>query len=360
MNFTPSYQAIVSYSIFVSINNERTTPMTDKPPDQAIVQFGIFVSINDPKFLPIDYYSKIIYTYFFLIIGLFSNFISTIIFLRSHFRKNAMGIYLASFSIQSEVLLVTLWLSMYSPFKFERVSTWCKLFEILPSIMFQSTSLLIAAVSLDRYILVIHPLKFNFIKKLKFQIIVVFLILVFSISCCIIEVFFNDSVSANALQCQPNTNEFIYLVVLCIKDIVINYTGPITIMIITSFILLKEFFKLKRKFNKDRKLSKKDYNFAIASVISIIFFVLCCFPYMMNQIVVMYFLIKSKANKFNFDDEYSNSLGLTGTICNFFRVTYYSFSIIPHICFNVLFRSELVALIPFGRNSYINNLVLRV
>jgi hypothetical protein len=217
--------------------------------------YGLISRKPDQETENLKHYSAQLYTYLFLPVGVISNLISITIFLRSTFRNTAMGLYLATISIQSEILLITLWLTLYTPFKFDfKYFAWCDFGVFIPIIMFQSTSFLVAAVSLDRYSMVKHPNKFLFIKKLKFQLLLVIVVLAFSILCNISYISFENKLFLFS-KCEGTGLDYKLAVGFIIKDIFIDYLIPILIMSITTAIIVRDVFRLKRKLNKNKKLS---------------------------------------------------------------------------------------------------------
>jgi hypothetical protein len=286
-----------------------------------------------------------IYKYLFLPIGIIGNLLSIVIFLRSTFRSTAMGLYQAAISIQSEIFLVSYYLNINLIFLNSEIM--CKIQRILPQIFLQSTTILVTVVSVDRFLLVFYPKKFVFLKTLKFQLIVVLLILVFSILLNLVSVFniFYDSLS---MRCGV-TSDYIHTVVISVIDLVFCNAIPMIIMIITSALVISKVFKLKRKLNKDKKLSRKEYNFAIATIVSVVFFMVCCLPYFMSVVALIYLYVKQKNSHIVslLQDAYASRL--SDTICWFFRFCFFSFSFIAHLSFNFLYRSELISLFRIKR-----------
>jgi hypothetical protein len=281
-----------------------------------------------------------IYTYLFLPTGVIGNLLSLVIFLRSTFRSTAMGIYQAAISIQSEIFLVSYYLNINLIFLNSEIT--CKIQYVLPLIFLQSTTLLVTVVSVDRFLLVFYPKKFAFLKTLKFQLIVVLLILVFSILLNLVSML-NMFYDIFSMRCG-GTNKYVHLVVIFVIDLVFCNAIPMIIMTITSALIISKVFKLKRKLNKDKKLSRRDYHFALSSIISVVFFMVCCLPYFMNVIATIYFFVKHEgSHTISFlEDRYATTLA--EYICWFFRFSSFSFSFIVHLSFNVLYRSEFISL----------------
>jgi hypothetical protein len=281
-----------------------------------------------------------IYTYLFFPIGAIGNLLSIVIFLRSTFRTTAMGIYQATISIQSEIFLISYYLKINLIFLNSEIM--CKIQFVLPLIFLQSTTLLVTVVSVDRYLLVFYPKKFAFLKALKFQLIVVLFILVFSILLNLVSVF-NIFYDTFIMMCD-GTNDYVHLVVIRVIDLIFCNAIPLIIMIITSALIISKVFKLKRKLNKDKKLSRRDYHFALSSIISVVFFMVCCLPYFMNVIATICFYVKQKKTHIISLLEDGYATRLADNICWFFRFSFFSFSFIVHLSFNVLYRSEFISL----------------
>jgi hypothetical protein len=121
---------------------------------------------------------------------------------------------------------------------------------------------------------------------------------------------------------------------------------PVMIMILTTALTTSKVFILKRKLNKDKRLSRREYNFALSSIILVVFFMICCLPYFMNVIATIYFFLKQERTHIVSLLEEAYASTLATIICVLFR---FSFSFIVHLCFNVLYNSEFISLFRIKR-----------
>jgi hypothetical protein len=76
----------------------------------------------------------------------------------------------------------------------------------------------------------------------------------------------------------------------------------------------------------------------------------------MNQIVAIYAKITIVNGILYPDQNWSHTIDIINTICTFIRISYYSLLILPHLFFNILYRSELIDLLKITNKS-LNRLV---
>ena len=282
---------------------------------------------------------RIVYTYIFLTFGLTGNLISAVVYLRPVFRSTAMGVYLATISIQSEILLVTNWIVAYPIFKFPQTEFHCRFTSALNNSLFNSIAFLVITISTDRFLLVFYPHRFLIIKKLKFQISVI--LIVFS-TAVLLNIPLILKTQLGEYGCMwIKENGFHYLIPFMAKDLVFNLLIPIVSNLAITIVFIR---KLNESSSKSKKITSNS-KFTIGSLVNAVFFMISNFPILTSSIIGIVLVIK-------FDEvsyEVLQIVNVFEQVSKLLCVTYYSFSIVLNFTFNSIFRKELLYLIkkPF-------------
>ena len=238
-------------------------------------------------------WSILIFQYGIFPIGIISNLFSIIIFSRKTFRETGMGVYLLSESILFEIALISQLLVQFKTFNFTpRSNATCKLLQMTFFVSIASITYLSTMVSIDRFFLIKYPQKFKIIKKLKFQLIVVLVTIILPIltyTYYIYCVVFVEEDNQCELTDTATANSFMisYTLIPAIFNILI----PVIIMTITAIIIIVYVFRIKRKVHQQTGLQKKDYLFAISSIVPIIFFLICNIPFLIYNVFSTYLAI---------------------------------------------------------------------
>ena len=131
----------------------------------------IFAAFMDPMQLKFT----IIVSIIFMLIGIFGNLISILIFSNKVFKNISTIVYFKCICILNIIMMVYLPYGV-APIITDLTNVTCKIYEVLNAFFPGIKSWVLAFCSLDRLIFVLSPHKFQFKNKLKFQLSAIFVI----------------------------------------------------------------------------------------------------------------------------------------------------------------------------------------
>ena len=304
---------------------------------------------------------KIIVVYFYpiiTIIGIFANLISFIIFSQRKFHSTVFALYYRYLLIMetiSLILPINKFMEANMNMYVERVSdVLCKFRIYLSKILPSMSSWILVVISVDRFLSITYPNKFNCRKK-KYFIHLVCLVLFLIDTVYYIPYLFYYLKEFKTYQYQNQTNMTILYYrctnptpILWILDYVQSTLIPFILMIFFTSFTLKSLFKSRQlNGNTSNMTRQKDMRFAFTSIALNIIFILLNGPfYMINLLYATTSIFKS-----NTDD-------LFVFVSSFFLLFFYinrASSFFINITFNKIFRNEFYKLFFIknrNRNSH--------
>jgi hypothetical protein len=217
----------------------------------------------------------------FIIIGLFGNIISIIIFNDKEFRKQPPAFYLIVTSIVNIVTLFYLPI-LVLPNIWMINSMSCKFFAGLTLTLTEIQSFIVAICSMDRLITVFTPFKCLFKNKMKFQIPLV--AIVSSVIVCLVipaAYFYDkDTTSDNQTFCAFSNEHHISWAFnyFKIQFILFRIGIPFLLMILSSGLIYWKITSNKRKLGTLNASQKQAYQLGITLVVTDILFVVFRLP----------------------------------------------------------------------------------
>lgn len=291
----------------------------------------------------------------YTIIGTIGNLVSIAIFFDKRFRSSPIGFYNICILVMSIVILYVEPLKYF----FETVmgtnpknesKFWCIILSCFHRPLGECVSWIQILLTFDLYQL-IHNTKQRFfcLRKIKFQALMVLILLVFFLSYQIpVALYYGHYKQINSTQsnqtisfvCLPKTiHSYVYI---------LNDSGnflflclfPFVIMCYLCYSMSKALIQSKAKLrNTVQKSSKKlrEYRFAYSILAQNILFVILLFP--ISCLVPV--LSLKKAGIINVSNDINDLLSLLNAIFNVLIWSYFSLPFFYHLKFNLLFRKIL-------------------
>jgi hypothetical protein len=228
-----------------------------------------------------------------IIIGLFGNIVSILIFENKEFRKQSPAFYLIIVYIVNILVVFSLHFFIIAYIMAYNDLSWILIFSIL-LILVEFPSIMLAFASLDRLITVLKPFNYVFKNKLKFQLPIISITLIFVIFLVIPSgCFYEQETSDNQTICSyPNELRWLFSYVQ--KQVNLFRTIiPLIIMIISSCLILWNVRKNRRNLGENFDLNtnqKKDYQMSKVLITSDVTFLIFKLPTLIN----IFFNFKAK------------------------------------------------------------------
>ena len=211
------------------------------------------------------------------IVGVFGNIITIIIFRQKEFQKQSTSAYFIILSIVNIINIIYVPLTLI-PSKWSVNSFACKtcfgLLIIIPEIQ----SWIVATCSIDRLLMVMVPHKFDFRKKLLFQLaIIIIIVLILTLTLIPYLVYYEfDKTPQNETMCllMADSPSWVWIYGK-IEFALLRTIFPFLIMIISSVLLFWRVLIQKKKLKGNNACFQKEYQMVISLVIvDLVFLVL--------------------------------------------------------------------------------------
>jgi hypothetical protein len=230
---------------------------------------------------------KILITFciFYIIIGLFGNVISILIFTNKRFLLQPTTVYLIASRILALIILLYLPVIIF-PTIWTSNDASCKFFGGIMMIITQIQPWLISFYSVDRLISLLYPFKLLFKNKLRFQL-VLMLMLIFVIFWIIFPIIlFYDKLTTqkNISVCSLPVQSNGILVYLKYEYMLIKVVLPFFFMITSSIMILWKIIKNKQKWGLTNIQHKRDFQFGISLVACDFIFLILKLPNLIKTI----------------------------------------------------------------------------
>ena len=225
------------------------------------------------------------------IVGIIGNSLVLFIFRRKQFRDISMFRYY-SFLVALETVEIPLIWIYYFPkiFLFNKIEIICKLLQFFSSVLAVFATLMPVVISVDRFVNVKYPRKFQYMNEFKFQLSVVVGLLICSSVISFPLYYYNELYSfENITQCNYADNPWTGMQI-DISFLVISVFIPISISITFSILTVYQLIHSKKRLstNNDFKKEKKLLKILISMDI---FNLVCNFPFaiytLLNDIFIL-------------------------------------------------------------------------
>jgi hypothetical protein len=277
------------------------------------------------------------------IIGFVSNILAFVIFSRKKFQNTIFSIYFRFF-ILFDTLTLILPINKLLEIHFDIIianisDELCKLRYYYAYVLVPISSWTLVFISIDRFLSISYPNRFNFRKKKKFHVTVTAIILLFNLVYYIPNLFYN--IKANNYYSNETNSTIEYTSCknpgfsLKLMDLFQSTLLPFIFMIFFSSITVQKLFKVRRRANSNNlatnKSRHKDIRFAIISISLNFMFLLMKIPYFIISLLNDYTnLFQDKYELFKFI--------LTITLASFYSNSATVFYV--NIFVNTSFRNE--------------------
>ena len=291
-----------------------------------------------------------------LVLGSIGNFFSFIIFSRNEFRKTHYSLYFRVLAFTDTFTLLfipAIFMRYYFGNDIKQTSYFmCKFFNYFLYWVPPISGWILVVVSFNITLSIIKLKTFLFIKKIKIQIAIVFILFVFN------SIFYLPLPLYEIYQDYSN-GSIITHVCYELEQVVITYwmdlfnstIVPFGFMLIFSTITLKRLIKSRSRVNVEstNKLKSRDVKFASVSVILNVFF------FVLNLPICVYYLVANYVELDELDSNLFYIITLPAYYLNFSVVFY------VNLFSNPLFRKELFVIlriekqmrVSFGSNAVI-------
>lgn len=229
--------------------------------------------------------------YIIKFIGLIGNLLAFLVFSCKNFQNTIFYTYYRFVCIIDSLFLTLGLFQQFYSNVFVFSSFYCKIIFFLNYFPPSLSIWTMVIISIDRMCSIAFSSRFQYRKKTINQIIIIIGMIVFNLIYWspILFVFnidnhHNRTNQTQKLVCRPVSPAIIYL------DLVNTTIIPVTLMIASTIITLKELFKSRKKSNQSTSLNKKDIKFAIISVLLIILFIIFNLPITLVNLINRIFL----------------------------------------------------------------------
>lgn len=257
------------------------------------------------------YWIKTLIVYTFpaiTLIGLVTNSISFAIFSRKRFKNTIFSTYLRCFIICQSINLILPINKMFElnlDTHFGMISNFfCKLRYFYAGFNFSNAAWILVVISIDRFLSIAYPVKFQYRKKTSFQLSICFSVILLNICLSTPAWFYHIAKRTTTSKISNDTSVSCapYSLWVDIFEILHQIMIPFVLMFLFTFMMVKYVFKSRIKTTNfstsSSNTSSNDRKFAISSTTINIMFLLFNFPHF-----VMYFFKQ-------YSNLYQNSLEL--------------------------------------------------
>jgi hypothetical protein len=263
-------------------------------------------------------------------IALLGNSIIFYILAKPEFRSQSFFRYLFIGTIFDTINLLLIWLSNYADFfLISKLKIICCLYQYISTIFWTLSSWLLILTSLDTFLLVKYPTKFKFIKKFKFQMLII--LILFISFCALYSTYWIFTIVDSEYGCvtvSPKISFYLNLS-LGIFSIVIPFLSTFLINILTFLQLRKNQMNINNS-KRAKKLFKisvgLDFLFLFSFAPSFIIILIGNLSHILFPEILYFILI------------------------NIFPYCYFSLDFFVYLFANRLFKQKFFDLIKFDCN----------
>ena len=227
----------------------------------------------------------------------------------------------------------------------------CKTRYYFSYVSFSIPALLLVLISIDRFFSIARPDKFLFKNRIRFQLIICLIIIIFNI-CIYLPVFWFHLEKSEIFNNQTNRTEFTFSCEdigfwFYLMDLFQSSLIPFTVMILTSIFTIKKVFDTRKlindKNNNSNKNKLRDIKFAKISISTNIVFLAYGLPYFIYTLITDYTSLFN-----NLDADVIMIIHSISFLC--FYIQFIDIFFI-NIFVNSLFKNEFKILFITSRNN---------
>jgi hypothetical protein len=233
----------------------------------------------------IHYYFNLTTAIALTTIGLIGNTLVFYILTRPKFRKISIFRYLIVLTGFDTFVLLTIWpYNLPDLFLMRNVALSCKLVQYMSYIAYQFCPWIIVISSIDRYMAVKYPSKYQFRNDLKYQASIlsaVFIVLVFTD----IPFYLYYDIFSSANQTFCGTVDVFTGFYIDLANLLISTILPFSLMILTTCLIARELYTQRLKLEKNKKRFNRELQFIKVMCAMDLFFLICNLPFCIQMIV---------------------------------------------------------------------------
>lgn len=289
--------------------------------------------------------------------GLFFNTISLCVSLRKKFSKYTMGIYNTIISSLDILFLSMIFLVNFFQLKKSDVLTIshfsCKFFSFMIRYSAQFPSWVYIQVAIDRILCVSYQLKYRETKRKKFIVLVAFSLiacLLFTLNSPNLHFKLASIAQSNVTKslCTSSSNIVKFRDV---SSVFLRSLLPILFLILLNTILLFKLLTIRRQFSNFNPVMKKEYRFAVSSIILSAFFILFLTP---NAFALVYLIVLEYDPTVLEDSIRQETGNKLYFVCLYISNFNYTFNFFINLKTNYIFRKEFLRFLGEVRKHWVN------
>ena len=294
-------------------------------------------------------------------LGIFSNTISILVFMRKQFAKYNIGFFNIYIAISNNILLFLSFFVYYSQSKNNDILVWseftCKFFNYVIRVFVVNNSWLNVLIAFDRWLCIKYPNKYKFMENRKFMYLYLVLIMLFSMICHSSNLLLNI---VSTTSFNPSTNQTTTTKLCTTNEIIVNIRDGLTIifrsilpfivMLILNISLIRNLLNMKKKLNMTRSLSR-ELNFSFSIIALNILFLISILP---NMVCLILLNIYQYGFKSQLTSKNLVIINLAFSASLYFLTYNFSFPFFVNLKFNKLFRKEFLLLLKNLRSKIKN------